>query len=160
MEQTAGVEKLIRSWRRIPRQAEKTVRGLSREELSARKSRKMMSIHETVHHVVEANIIAASMIIAAIGKDGATYDWTWLYPNLDWIKRMGYAKAPLKPAIRMLDCMNEHVANLVRVNPKVLKRKVTLRDTPEGESYSMTVEQIMEHEIGHAIGHLKEVQLD
>ena len=160
MEQTAGMEGLIRSWRRIPRQADKTVRGLSREEMSIRKSKKMMSIHETVHHVVEANIVAASMIIAAIGKDGATYDWTWLYPNLDWIKRMGYASVPLKPAIRMLDCMNEHIANLVRVNPKVLKRKVTLRDTPDGEEYTMTVEEIMNHEVSHAIDHLKEVELD
>jgi uncharacterized damage-inducible protein DinB len=159
MEQKAGLEELLRSWRRIPRQVEKTVKGLSREELVARKEKKLMSVHETVHHVAEANTVAASMIIAAIGKDGATYDWSWLYPNLDWIKRMGYAKAPIKPAIRMLDAMNEHVANLVRVNPKVLKRKVTLFDTPGGETYTMTVEEIMHHEASHAIDHLKEVEL-
>ena len=160
MEQKAGLEKLLRSWRRIPRQVEKTVKGLSREELAARKERTMMSVHETVHHVAEANIVAASMIIAAIGKDGATYDWSWLYPNLDWIKRMGYAKAPIKPAIRMLDCMNEHIANLVRVNPKVLKRKVTLFDTPGSDTRTMTVEEIMQHEASHAIDHLKEVKID
>lgn len=119
-----------------------------------------MSVHETVHHVVESNIVAASMIIAAIGKDGTTYDWTWLYPNLEWIKRMGYANVPIKPAVKMLDCMNEHIANLVRVNPKVLKRKVTLFDTPGGDTYTMTVEQIMSHEASHAIDHLKEVQID
>jgi uncharacterized damage-inducible protein DinB len=160
MEQTAGVEKLLGSWRKIPRQVEKTVKGVSKEELDARKSRNSMSIHETVHHLVEANIVAASMIIAAIGKDGATYDWTWLYPNADWIKRLGYAKAPIQPAIKMLDCMNEHIANLVRVNPKVLKRKVTLRDKPDSEQYTMTVEQIMSHEVEHAIDHLKEAELD
>jgi uncharacterized damage-inducible protein DinB len=160
MEQAAGVEKLLRSWRKIPRQVEKTVRGLSKEEIESRKGKNFMSIHETVHHLAEANIVAASMIIAAIGKDGAPYDWTWLYPNYDWVKRLGYPKAPIKSAIKMLDCMNEHIANLVRVNPKVLKRKVTLRDTPEGEQYTMTVEQIMNHEVEHAIGHLKEVELD
>lgn len=160
MEQAAGVDKLLRSWRRIPRQVEKTVRGLSKEEIESRKSRDFMSIHETVHHVAEANIIAASMIIAAIGKDGTTYDWTWLYPNLDWIKRCGYAQAPIKPVIKMLDCMNEHIANLVRVNPKVLKRKVTVYDTPGGKKYTMTVEEIMNHEVSHAIDHLKEVEID
>jgi uncharacterized damage-inducible protein DinB len=160
MEQTAGVEKLLRSWRRIPRQVEKTVRGLSREELTLRKNSNLMSIHETVHHVVEANIVAASMIVAAIGKDGASYDWTWLYPDLDWIKRLGYAQAPIKPAIKILDGMNEHIANLIRVNPKVLKRKVTLFDTPDGKKYTMTVEEIIDHEISHAIEHLKEVELD
>ena len=119
-----------------------------------------MSIHETVHHVAESNIIAASMIIAAIGKNGATYDWTWLYPNMEWIKRMGYSSVPIKPVMKMLDCLNEHIANLVRVDPKVLKRKVTLRDTPDGEPYTMTVEQIINHEVSHAIDHLKEVRID
>jgi hypothetical protein len=159
MEQTAGVEKLLRSWRRIPRQVDKTVKGLSREELGLRKDKNAMSIHDTVHHVAEANIVAASMIIAAIGKDGATYDWTWLYPNAEWIKRMGYAKVPVKPVVRMLDCMNEHIANLVRVNAKVLKRKVILFDEPGGETYTMTVEQIMKHEIDHALEHLKEARI-
>ena len=160
MEQKSGLDKLLRSWRRIPRQIEKTVRGRSKEEIELRKSRGSMSIHETVHHVAEANIIAASMIIAAIGKDGATYDWTWLYPNLDWVKRLGYAQTPIKPVITMLDGMNEHIANLVRTNPKVLKRKVTLVDTPDGEKYTMTVEEIISHEVEHALDHLKEAAMN
>jgi len=159
MEQASGLEKLLRSWRRIPIQVKKTVKGLSHEELTLRKGKNMMSMHETVHHVAEANIVAASMIIAALGKDGATYDWTWLYPNLEWIKRMGYAKVPIKPVVKMLDCLNEHIANLVRVNPKVLRRKVTLFDTPGGETYTMTVEEIMKLEVDHAIEHLKEVEI-
>ena len=159
MEQTAGFEQLLRSWQRIPGQVKKTIRGLSREELALRKDKNAMSVHDTVHHVAEANIVAASMIIAAIGKDGSTYDWTWLYPNLEWIERMGYAKVPIKPVVGMLDCMNEHIANLVRVNPKVLKRKVTVFDTPDGERYTMTVEQIMKHEIDHALEHLKEAKI-
>lgn len=160
MEQTAGVDKLVRSWRRIPRVVEKAVRGLSKKEIESRKGRDLMSVHETVHHIAEANIVAASMIIAAIGKDGASYDWTWLYPNLDWVDRLGYSKVPIQPAIKMLDAMSEHIANLVRVNPKVLKRKVTLFDTPGGRKYTMTVEEIMNHEVGHAKEHLQEVGID
>jgi len=56
--------------------------------------------------------------------------------------------------------MNEHIANLVRVNPKVLKRKVTLFDTPGSDTRTMTVEEIMQHEASHAIDHLKEVKID
>jgi hypothetical protein len=160
VEQTAGVEELLRTWRKIPRHIEKTVRGLSRGQLEARKQDGMMSIHETVHHIAEANIVAASMIIAAIGKDCATYDWTWLYPNLDWVERLGYAHAPIKPVIKMLDGMNEHVANLVRANPKVLQCKVTLFDKPRGKKYTMTVSAIISHEVSHALDHLKEVKLD
>jgi hypothetical protein len=159
MEQTAGVDKLLRSWRRIPRQVEKTVKGMSKSQIIGRKKRDGMTAHETVHHIAEANIVAASMIIAAIGKDGTTYDWTWLYPNLDWVRRLGYAKVPIAPVMRVLDCLNEHIANLVRANPKVLKRKVTVSDTSDGEKYTMTVEEIMQHETTHALDHLKEVEI-
>ena len=118
-----------------------------------------MSIHETVHHIAEANLVAASMIIAAIGKDGATYDWTWLYPNLDWVKRLGYAQAPIKPVIKMIEGLNEHIANLVQANPKVLQCKVIVFDKPGSKKYKMTVEEIMNHEFGHAVDHLKEVEV-
>jgi len=116
-----------------------------------------MTVAEVVHHITEANIVAASMIIAAIGKDGATYDWSWLYPNSEWIDRMGYAKAPIKPAVETLRALNQHIANLVAANPKVLKRKVTLFDTPGAKTYTMTVEDIMRHEAEHADEHLSEL---
>ena len=116
-----------------------------------------MTAAEIVHHITEANIVAASMIIAAIGKDGTTYDWSWLYPDSAWMKRMGYAKAPINPAIQLLSALNEHIGNLVKANPKVLKRKVTLFDTPGGETYTMAVEEIMRQEIRHANEHLIEL---
>ena len=159
MEQSARFEELLKSWRQIPLDVEETVSELSKAQLSKRKTPESMSAHETVHHVAEANIVAASMIIAAIGKDGATYDWSWLYPNLDWVKRMGYAKASIEPAIAMLRALNEHIANLVKANPKVLTRKVTLFDTPGGETYTMTVEEIMRHEVSHADEHLGELKV-
>ena len=133
--------------------------GVSKAQLDRRAEPDAMSAAETVHHIAEANIVAASMIIAAIGKDGATYDWSWLYPNLEWVKRMGYAKAPIEPAVTTLRAMNEHIANLVKANPKVLKRKVTLFDTPGDETYTMTVEEIMRHEVSHAREHLNELKV-
>ena len=159
MEQEAGLEELLKSWRQIPRNVEGTVNGLSKAQLNRRKTPESMSAHETVHHIAEANIVAASMIIAAIGKDGATYDWSWLYPNLEWVKRMGYAKSPIKPAMKALRALNEHIANLVTADPKVLKRKVTLFDTPGGATYTMTVEEILRQEVSHAVEHLGELKV-
>ena len=155
----SSVDSLLRAWRQIPTHVEKLVDGMSKQQLSRRSKRDAMTAGETVHHIAEANIVAASMIIAAIGKDGATYDWSWLYPNSDWMERMGYAKAPIEPAIELLSALNEHIANLVKANPKVLKRRVTLFDTPGGETYTMTVEEIMRHEVSHADEHLNEVHI-
>jgi uncharacterized damage-inducible protein DinB len=153
----SNMEALMTAWRQIPKKVEKTLNGVPKSQISRRKKRGTMTVAETVHHIAEANIVAASMIIAAIGKDGSTYDWSWLYPDSAWIERMGYAKAPIKPAIQLLSALSEHVANLVIANPKVLKRKVTLFDTPGGETYTMTVEEIMRHEVSHADEHLNEL---
>lgn len=150
-------KKLLTSWRQIPRRIEESINGVSKSQLTKRSRPDAMTRAETVHHIAEANIVAASMIIAAIGKDGATYDWSWLYPNSEWTERMGYAKAPIEPAVETLRALNGHIANLVKANPKVLKRKVTLFDTPGGETYTMSVEQIMRHEVDHAGEHLGEL---
>ena len=159
MPKSSDHDKLIRSWRQIPKLVETTVDGMSKVLLSRRAKHTSMTAAETVHHLAEANIVAASMIIAAIGKDGATYDWSWLYPNLDWVKRMGYANAPIEPAVELLRALNVHIANLVKANPRVLKRKVTLFDMPGGETYTMTVEEIMRHEVEHADEHLSELKI-
>jgi hypothetical protein len=158
MRKASEHEKLLRSWRQIPKTIEKTVYGVSKSQLKRRRRPDVMTIHETVHHIAEANIVSASMIIAAIGKDGTTYDWTWLYPNSEWFERLGYGKAPIEPVVKLLAALNEHVANLVKLNPKVLKRKVTLFDTPGGKRYTMTVEEIMRHEASHAVEHLNEAR--
>ena len=158
MRTSSNHEELLKSWRQIPKLIEKTVEGMSKTQLRRRSKGDAMTANETVHHIAEANIVAASMIIAAIGKDGATYDWSWLYPNLEWVRRMGYAKAPIEPAIELLHALYVHIANLVKANPKVLKRKVTLFDAPGGETYTMTVEEIMRHEVEHANEHLSELK--
>lgn len=155
----SNVGGLLRSWRQIPKRIERTVDGMSKPQLNRRVEHDSMTAHETIHHIAEANIVAASMIIAAIGKDGTTYDWSWLYPNLEWVERMGYAKAPTEPAVALVRALNQHIANLVKANPKVLKRNVTLFDTPGGERYTMTVEEIMRHEVSHADEHLGELTI-
>ena len=150
-------ETVLKQWRQIPKRIDKTVETTPKSQLNRRRRPNTMTVAETVHHITEANIVSASMIIAAIGKDGATYDWSWLYPNSDWIDRMGYAKAPIKPAVETLRALNQHIANLVAANPKVLKWKVTLFDTPGAKTYTMTVGDIMRHEAEHADEHLSEL---
>ena len=155
----SSVDALLRAWRQIPMHVEETIDGMSKQRLVRRARPDSMTAAEIVHHITEANIVAASMIIAAIGKDGTTYDWSWLYPDSAWMKRMGYAKAPINPAIQLLSALNEHIGNLVKANPKVLKRKVTLFDTPGGETYTMAVEEIMRQEVSHTDEHLSEIEI-
>jgi hypothetical protein len=55
----------VNDWLQIPEMIEKAIAGLSATELDLSAVSDAMSPRETVHHLVEANIVASSMIIAA-----------------------------------------------------------------------------------------------
>lgn len=148
----------VREWVAIPSRLERSIRGLDDEDLDRRGGDEGWSIRETVHHLVEANLVASTMIIAAVGADGCEFDWTWLNPDRGWMRRMGYASAPVAPAINALRAVGAHVAGLIAKTPRSLRRRVSLNDSPGAERYVMTVKTILEQEATHVTHHLKDVR--
>jgi len=89
-----------------------------------------MSIRQTVHHLVEANLVASNMIIAALANSGSTYDWTWVNPGGSWMSRLGYSRAPIGPALSTLESLTRHFAAIFSVVDDGLQRTVELFDSP------------------------------
>ena len=87
-----------------------------------------MSIRETVHHIVEANVVAASIVLAALGSPGCIYDWSWMLPFGEWLERLRYDRKPLAPSLRLLEALNAYVVAQVEPLPDGLQRTVQLRD--------------------------------
>jgi hypothetical protein len=114
-----------------------------------------MSIRETVHHLVEANLVASNIVIAALAKSGSTYDWTWVNPGGPWISRLGYSRAPIGPALSTLESLTRHFAALFSVVGDGLKRTVKLYDSPGAPHYTKTVAQLLLDEVNHAREHLE-----
>jgi hypothetical protein len=158
METNPSYHDAVNDWLRIPEMIEEAIAGLSAAELDLSAGSDAMSPRETVHHLVEANIVASSMIIAALGASGCTFDWSWLYPNTAWVKRMNYDTAPIDPALATLRWLCQHISNIVRAKDDALQCEVRLFDSPGAETYSMTVETILRHEVDHAEEHLLEIR--
>ena len=142
----------------LPSRIRAAIRGLDEKGLDLRGGSEGWSVRETVHHLVEANLIASNMIIAALANDGQEFDWTWVHPNKRWMQRVGYDVASVEPAIAMLGAIGRHLAQLLTNRPEALKRTVSLNDTPGAERYTRTIEEILEQEVEHAGGHLGDVQ--
>ncbi len=102
MPKTPTAAEVIARWKRIPAQLGRAVPGVPEAQLSRRADPRQMTIRETVHHLVEANLVASNIIIAALAKSGSSYDWTWLTPGGRWLRRMGYNRAPVRPALATL----------------------------------------------------------
>src|SRR5688572_19136236 len=107
------METILTAWQRIPGDINDLIAGRSDEELADLPGSEGLSVKEVVHHLAEANIVAAGMIIAALGASGSTYDWSWLWPDPAWAKRLGYDKAPVGPALEALKGLIGHISNLV-----------------------------------------------
>lgn len=141
----------------IPGKITSAIARIPANKLDAQGEKSGMSLRETVHHLVEANIVAASMMIAALGAEKATYDWSWLWPGRDWCDRMKYNEVPLDGSVTTLTGLIQHIANMIRVRDDAASRKVSVHDTPGATPYFMTVAQIIDHEGKHADEHLGEV---
>jgi hypothetical protein len=113
----------------IPGQLRRVVRGLSDARL-VRSGHQALSIRETVHHLVEANLVASNIIIAAMANSGSTYDWTWVNPEASWMRRLGYDKAPVGPAVSTLEALSRHLHALFSITPDGLQRTGAAKRRP------------------------------
>jgi hypothetical protein len=144
----------LRAWLEISHAIDKALEGLREDGLDLRGGPDGWSIRETVHHLVEANLVASNIVIAALARNGGVYDWSWLNPDAAWMQRMGYSTAPIRPALDALQALCEHVTALIRGIPDGLRRQVQLLDAPGAELYTKTVEDLLRQEVEHAEEHL------
>jgi Lon protease-like protein len=134
------------------------IEGQGEAEIDRRADAESMTLREVVHHIVEANVVAASIITAALGSPGSVYDWSWMLPFGKWMERMRYDKKPLAPSLRLLEALNEYVAAQIEPLEDGLERRVRLRDEPDGLLREVTVADILLQEAAHAREHFEEAR--
>lgn len=152
------LEDPLAAWKRIPTRITSSINGLTESDLDLKGGSDGWTIRENVHHLVEANLVAANMIVAALATNGGYYDWTWVNPNKSWMRRIGYDSAGIDPAMKLLRALCQHISELIAKNPQAVSRTVQLSDTLDGPRYLMTVEGILLQEVEHADEHLKVIQ--
>jgi len=151
-------KEVLAAWNRVPSTIDDAIRGLKGKDLDLRGGSEGWSIRETVHHLVEANLVASNIVIAALAMNGYNYDWTWVNPSKAWMRRVGYDTARVEPAIETLRALCRYISGLVAAKPSALTRKVKLNDTPGSTRYEMTVDKILWQEVTHAEEHLQDVR--
>jgi hypothetical protein len=145
----------ITAWKRIPGLARAALARAGDEQLDAPDFNGGMTLREVIHHVVEANVVAASIIVAATGSPGCTYDWSWMLPFGPWMDRMDYRRKPIEPALALLHALNAYVAAQLEPLADALEREVMLKDSPDAELRRATVADVLMQEVDHARGHFE-----
>jgi hypothetical protein len=158
MKRRGHFEEPLAAWNKVPARIQSSIRGLTESDLELRGGSEGWSIRETVHHLVEANLVASNMILAALATDGGNFDWTWVNPSKSWMRRVGYDRADVVPAIQALRAVGRHIAALVAGQRDALTRTVKLNDAPGAKRYVVTVEKILRQEVEHATMHLGDIR--
>jgi hypothetical protein len=149
---------VLEEWRSIPSIVRGLVDGLSEEDLDRRIEAAVMSRREFVHHVVEANVVAASIVVAGLGGSKPVYDWSWMQPAPPWAERMRHGEKPIEPALALLEALNAWVAAQIEPLEDGLERTLELRDEPGGKLRMVTVAQVLQQEVDHAREHADELR--
>jgi len=151
----ASRDPALTGWLGIPEAIERATEGLSSKQLDVRGGQEGLSAREVVHHLVEANLVASNIILAALAKSGCTFDWSWVTPNGAWMKRLGYDRLEIRPGLELLRSLVEHIALLIEASGDGLDREVQLLDSPGAALHTRTVRGVLEEEVKHAVEHLQ-----
>jgi hypothetical protein len=136
---TPATSQALAAWLKIPTKIDRAVKGLDEKELDAIRANDL-SLRETVHHIVESNLVASNIVLAALAsKEEPTYDWSWVYPDAAWMRRLGYDRLPIVTSLDLLRALGSHVAALIEASPDALSRRVKLLDAPGAKLYSKSV---------------------
>jgi hypothetical protein len=135
----------------------RSISGLSARELAWRGGSAGWSIREYVHHLAEANLVASTIVLAALGSSGCEFDWSWMMPDERWMKGLRYDRSRVEPALALLESLGAHVGGLVRALPGAMRRYVRLVGTPGGRSRRRSVAQLLGDECAHVRQHLRDI---
>lgn len=147
----------LAAWRAIPSRIRRATRGLSATQLDRRGGSESWSVREYAHHLIEANLVAATIVVAAVGSPGCRYDWSWMWPSRKWMRHLGYSNAPLEPAIRILEGLTAHLGGILARSPRKLSTRVRVAGTRNGRGKLTTIRKVLQDEVEHADHHLGDV---
>src|SRR5437764_215295 len=105
MDEQGAMVQPLRDWVQVSRAIGFAIDVVTEVELDFRGGTNGWSIRETIHHLVESNVVACSIVIAAVGESGCTYDCSWMNPDRSWMERTGYTRAAVAPAIDALSAL-------------------------------------------------------
>ena len=149
---------VLEAWRSIPAAIAEAVRDADDALLDRRISGSGMSIREQTHHLVEAHVVASSIVIAGLGMPGSTYDWSWMLPFGPWMERLPYRSLPLPVSLDALRALNAWVAAVVAGTQDGLSRELQLRDEPGAEPRRVSVADVLQQEVDHTAEHVAEIR--
>ena len=94
-------EELLKQYSSLPDKLDSAIEGLSETQLNLIRSEGKWSIRQIIHHLVDSNAIVQTIILAASGNSGCTYNQSWYDVDNKWVKTLDYERRKIGTAVTL-----------------------------------------------------------
>lgn len=143
---------IISLYKSGPGSLEKSVEGLSEEQLNLVRAEGKWSIRQTALHLIDSDLTMFHRIKFALAESGREYRQNPYDPN-QWELGTEYSKRTVHTEVSLFRLLREHVINLIEHLPHALDRTIKTED--QGE---LTVRKMIKMVAGHAKGHFEQIE--
>lgn len=148
---------LLHKYRSLATLLESIVSEFSDVELDFNPDKKW-SVRQIVHHIVDSDAIVKTMIFAAIGNPGCTYDQSWYQIDNEWISTLACDQRDISSAVTLFKANIIHLENLLLKLPEAWDSFLIFKWPKNPEGIKLTVEYLVLSRIQHAEHHIKRIR--
>jgi uncharacterized damage-inducible protein DinB len=154
-------ENLMETYGAGPEQLEAVLQGLSGSQLDLSRAEGKWTIRQIVHHIADAEDLWETVIKAALGNTGCTFDISWYIPDNKCAAPLDYANRPIDDAVELFKAVRRCIAEMVKHLPDARERSALITrtiDKDQAQSFTFTVEKMLSWQIQHLEIHLEQIR--
>jgi hypothetical protein len=148
---------LLQQYADLPLQLKKALHGLSVTDYSLAREKGKWTIREIVHHLVDADYLVHTLILAALGNSGCVYDQTWYKCDNSWVQILKYQQRSIDLATSLFKANHQSLVELLKILPECLEQYIILRWEKDPQGTKTTVEQLIRSRIHHTRHHIDQI---
>ena len=116
------------------------------------------TIRQIVHHIADGDALWGACVEMALGTaTGFSLQWYWARSQDEWAKVWHYAERAVEPSLVLFSANRAHIVQLLEQVPDAWSRRMALQ-MPDGSERSITVEEVIAMQAGHARGHIADIR--
>ena len=148
---------ILQKYKSLAISLETVISKFSEQELDYKPDNKW-SVRQIVHHIVDSDAIVKTMIFAAIGNPGCTYDQSWYQIDNKWAHTLAYDQREVSSALSLFQANIIHLEKLLLLLPAAWEFHLLFKWPKNPEGIQLTVEYLILSRIRHAEHHINRIR--
>ena len=150
--------KILALFKHGPNILEKSLAGLTDNELDYIPSSGGWTIRQIVHHITDGDDIWEMAIKMALGGEESEFNLNWykVMPQMEWAKRWSYEKRSIDISLTLFRATRNHIMQLLENTPDAWTKNIKSPE-PDGKIEIIPVGFILQMQADHLVHHVNRI---